>query len=185
MQTNLDLERRDGIRRHFTADWTAVAEFNPAYARYVEGERGRLGENHPLFLTQYALKTISGGGRLFSASQRAQLQGTHARQSAPRAGEIYVAGLDLGGQQWDGDENTKNEKRNHDASVLTIARAVMPSSDAVVQEPRLEIVEHVAFSGTSARRSCSRASRTCSAKCGVCGGSPSTRPGSARRWRGC
>ena len=148
VQTNLELERRDGIRRHFTADWTAVAEFNPAYARYVEGERARLGENHPLFLTQYALKTISGGGRLFSASQRAQLQGPHGRQSAPRAGDVYVAGLDLGGQEWDGDENATNEKRTHDASVLTIARAVMQPSDAIVQEPRLEIVEHLAFSGT-------------------------------------
>jgi hypothetical protein len=148
VQTNLELERRDGIRRHFTADWTAVADFNPAYARYVEGERARLGGNHPLFLTQYALKTISGGGRLFSASQRAQLQGTHARQSAPSSEEVHVAGLDLGGQEWDGDENTKNEKRN-DASVLTIARAVMPPSNAIVQEPRLEIVEHLAFSGTA------------------------------------
>jgi len=45
VQTNLELERRDGIRRHFTADWTAVADFNSAYARYVEGERARLGDN--------------------------------------------------------------------------------------------------------------------------------------------
>ena len=72
VQTNLEFERRDGIRRHFAADWTAVAERNPQYARYVEGERARLGENHPLFLTQYALKTVSGGGRLFAAAQRAR-----------------------------------------------------------------------------------------------------------------
>jgi hypothetical protein len=149
VQTNLELERRDGIRRHFTADWTVVAEFNPAYARYVEGERARLGENHPLFRTQYVLKTVSGGGRLFSGSQRAQLQGAHGRQNAPRAGDVYVAGLDLGGQEWDTDENTKNAKRTRDASILTIARAVMPPSDAIVQEPRLEIVEHLAFNGTA------------------------------------
>ena len=31
--------------------------------------------------------------------------------------------------------------------VLTIARAVMPASDALVQEPRLEVVEHLAFTG--------------------------------------
>jgi phage FluMu gp28-like protein len=29
------------------------------------------------------------------------------------------------------------------------SRAVLPQSDAVVQEPRLEIVEHIAFSGTA------------------------------------
>jgi Terminase RNaseH-like domain len=158
VQTNLELERRDSVKRHFTADWTAVAEFNPAYARYVEGERARLGENHPLFLTQYALKTVSGGGRLFSASQRAQLQGTHARQASPRAGEVYAAGLDLGGQEWgDGIEGDASETRlrgvstrGHDATVLTIARAVLPPDrDAVVPEPRLEVVEQVAFSGTA------------------------------------
>src|SRR5438034_983240 len=124
VQTNRELERRDGIRRHFAADWTAVAEFNPEYARYVEGERARLGEDHPLFRTQYALKTLSGGGRLFSGSQRAQIQGTHYRQHSRRAGEVYVAGLDLAGQDWDG-ENARVETRKHDATVLTIARAVM------------------------------------------------------------
>jgi hypothetical protein len=148
VQTNLELERRDGVRRHFSADWAAVAEWNPEYARYVEGERARLGENHPLFLTQYALKTISGGGRLFSASQRSQLQGTHARQSVPIAGEVYVAGLDLGGQEFEG-TGEQGTRSRHDTSVLTIARAVKPASDAVVPEPRLEVVEHISFSGTA------------------------------------
>ena len=151
VQTNRELERRDGIRRHFAADWTAVAEFNPEYARYVEGERARLGEDHPLFRTQYALKTLSGGGRLFSGSQRAQVQGTHLRHHGPRPGEVYVAGLDVGGQDREAIANGREAIRRtgHDASVLTIARAVMPPSDAIVPEPRLEIVEHVAFSGTA------------------------------------
>ncbi|MFQ6020225.1 MAG: hypothetical protein ACE5KW_05670, partial [Dehalococcoidia bacterium] len=83
VQANLERERRDGLRRHFQYDWTAVAEHNPAYARFVEAERQRLGEDHPLFLTQYALKTMSGGGRLFSPALRAQLQGQHRRLHAP------------------------------------------------------------------------------------------------------
>ena len=151
VQTNRELERRDGVQRHFAADWTAVAEFNPEYARYVEGERARLGEDHPLFRTQYALKTLSGGGRLFSGSQRAQVQGTHLRHHGPRPGEVYVAGLDVGGQDWEAIANGREAigRTGHDASVLTIARAVMPPSDAIVPEPRLEIVEHVAFSGTA------------------------------------
>jgi hypothetical protein len=147
MQANVELERRDGIQRHFAADWTAVAEFNPEYARYVEGERARLGEDHPLFRTQYALKTLSGGGRLFSGSQRAQIQGTHPRQHSPCAGELYAAGLDVGGQEFEGTGN-KEQGTRHDATVLTIARAVMPPSNAIVGEARLEIVEHIAFSGT-------------------------------------
>jgi len=142
VQHNLELERRDGVRRHFAADWTHVAEANPTYARYVESERARLGEDHPLFRTQYALRTIAGKGCLFSGSQKAQLQGRHPRQHAPKDGELYVAGLDLGGQNFDGQPDT-----DHDATVLTIARVVLPAGDAIVQEPRLEVVEHVRHVG--------------------------------------
>lgn len=137
VQRNLELQRKDGIQRHFEADWMEVASSNPAYARFVEGERERLGEKHPLFLTQYALKPVPGAGRLFSGSQRAQLGGSHARQHAPNAGETYVAGLDIGG------EGTGD----HDATVLTIARLIAPSPAALVQEPRLEVVEHIATTG--------------------------------------
>jgi len=153
-ETNLELERRDGIRRHFEADWTAVAEQNADYRRYVEGERARLGENHPLFRTQYALKTVSGGGRLFSGSQRAQLQGGHTRRREPNSGETCVAGLDVGGQAFGRSENLEPRAegreprtRAHDATVLTIARVIPPPSDAIVPEPGLEVVEHLAFSG--------------------------------------
>jgi hypothetical protein len=149
-ESNLALERKDGIRRHYQYDWQAVAECNPAYGRYVEGERQRLGESHPLFLTQYCLKPIAGGGRLFSPSQRAQLQGEHSRQSQPTAGETYAAGLDIGGESLSvmphplgcGSGNS-----HHDATVLTIGRLVFPPSDALVQEPRLEVVEHYCFQG--------------------------------------
>ncbi|MBI2913573.1 MAG: hypothetical protein HYY03_06605 [Chloroflexi bacterium] len=147
VQANRELERRDGRRRHFAADWTEVAALNPDYARYVEAERSRLGENHPLFLTQYALKTVAGGGRLFSGGQRAQLQGTHSRQHAPHGGEVYVAGLDLGGQELAETGDRRQETRTHDATVLTIARAVPPAAGAVVQEPRLEVVEHLSLTG--------------------------------------
>ena len=143
VQSNLERERRDGIRRHFRFDWAAVAELNPDYGRYVEGERDRLGENHPLFLTQYALKTVS-GGRLFRAGQRAQLQGTHPRQNVADRGESYVAGLDVGGQELDG---TGSGARDHDPTVLTVARLVSPPSDAIVREPRLEVVEQLTVAG--------------------------------------
>ena len=97
-QSNLELERRDGLRRHFEYDWQVVACHNPAYGRFVEAERQRLGESHPLFLTQYCLRTLAGGGRLLSTQQRAQLQGDQQRLSRRQPGETYVAGLDLAGQ---------------------------------------------------------------------------------------
>lgn len=138
MQHNLELERKDGVQRHFQADWIEVGAYNPAYARFVEAERQRLGENHPLFLTQYALQPVAGAGRLFTAVQRAQLQGRHARQHTPCEGETYVAGLDIGGQANGG---------ANDATVLTIARVNEAPSDAIVREPSLEVVEHIALTG--------------------------------------
>jgi hypothetical protein len=148
-QSNLELERRDGLRRHFEYDWQVVASHNPGYGRFVEAERQRLGESHPLFLTQYCLRTLAGGGRLLSTQQRAQLQGDHPRLSRPQSGETYVAGLDLAGQgALEGGEARPEERPNgRDASVLTIARVILPPSDALVQEPRLEVVEHCAWVG--------------------------------------
>ena len=146
-QHNLELERRDGLRRHFEYDWQVVAQHNPAYRRYVEAERERLGEDHPLFLTQYCLKTLSGGGRFLSHQQRAQLQGSHPRQHTPQAGETYVAGLDLAGEATPAASPAARPPAAHDATVLTIARVGYPARDALVQEPCLEVVEHYAWVG--------------------------------------
>ena len=159
-QANLEAERRDGVRRHFEYDWQEVARWLPDYGRFVERERQRLGETHPLFLTQYCLKPIAGGGRLLTASQRAQLAGTHARQAAPAAGETYVAGLDLAGaddnaplagsDDADGLADPTTDTRRpttRDATVLTIGRLVYPAREALVQEPRVEVVEHLAWTG--------------------------------------
>lgn len=146
-QANLEAERRDGERRHFEYDWQAVARCNPDYAAYVQAERERLGETHPLFLTQYCLQTIAGAGRLFSPSQRAQLPGAHERLRAPVAGEAYVAGLDLAGGEDDAPGGAAARSRPRDATVLTIGRLVYPAAGAVVEEPRVEIVEQIAWTG--------------------------------------
>jgi len=60
---HLEMERRDGVRRHFEFDWETVARHNPAYRSFVDAERARLGEDHPLFITQYLLRPLTGGGR--------------------------------------------------------------------------------------------------------------------------
>jgi len=47
-----------------------VAKYNLEYRQFVEAEKGRLGENHPLFRTQYALLPISGSGVFLSRANR-------------------------------------------------------------------------------------------------------------------
>jgi hypothetical protein len=79
------------LRLHYEVNWGEVAAFNEAYGEYVRHERDRLGPKHPLFLSQYALRTIEGGGRLFSAEALAAMEGSHARLQEPIAGERYVA----------------------------------------------------------------------------------------------
>jgi hypothetical protein len=97
-EANRELERKDGLKRHFRYDWQEVAEHNPDYRAYVENERQRLGEDHPLFLTQYCLLPIHSGGGFLSCQQRAQLAGEHERKHQPEPGKVYIAGIDLAGE---------------------------------------------------------------------------------------
>jgi len=97
-QTNLELEKKDGIRRHFRYDWREVGRHNPDYLKFVEGERERLGEQHPMFRTQYALLPVGHGGGFLSRQQIALVLGEHERQSQPEGGRTYIAGVDLAGE---------------------------------------------------------------------------------------
>jgi len=139
-QTNLELQRKDGIKRHFRFDWQEIAKYNKEYHHYVEGERERLGENHPLFLTQYALVPLHGGGRLLNHLQLAQIQGEHSRLPRREEGKFYIAGIDLGGE-----EASDNLHRypTRDSTTMVIAEI---STDNL--EPRLNIVELYSWTGT-------------------------------------
>ncbi len=147
-QSNLELERKDGVKRHFRYDWEAVGACNPAYSTYVQSEKERLGEAHPLFRTQYLLLPIHGGGGFLDPAQRARLQGAHCRLRQPVAGDVYVSGVDLAGQAEFSDSPAtvlRGEKPGNDAAVITIARILAasgPLETAVVQ-----VVEHLAFTG--------------------------------------
>jgi hypothetical protein len=142
-----ELERRDGIRRHFAADWRAVAACNPAYGRYVAGERERLGEAHPLFQTQYLLQPLPGSGRLLTPAALALVEGSHARlearpsAAAKPSGTLYVGGLDVGG------EALAQTRRDPDRTVLTVARVLPAPATTLVAEPSLEIVAIYAWRG--------------------------------------
>jgi hypothetical protein len=118
---------RDFLPRHHEAGWLEVAAANPLYGDYVRQERERLGERHPLFVTQYGLQCVADAGRLFSAADLLGLAGTYEREAEPSPGYRYVAGLDIGG-----------EGAKSDASVLTIAR---------VADRRCDVVAHIAWDG--------------------------------------
>lgn len=130
---NREIDARRGpdatVQLHHEAGWREVANSRPAYGRYVERERARLGAGHPLYLSQYELAAAEDAGRLFTNAQAKALQGRHPRLHGPQPGERYVGGLDLGG---DGD--------GADATVLTIAR---------VAGDRTEVVQHLRWQGAA------------------------------------
>jgi len=146
-QTNLELERRDGAKRHFSYDWEEVAKYVPDYRAYVEGERERLGENHPLFMTQYRLLPVRGGGGFLSVQQREQLQGKHLRQRRAKSGKTYVAGIDLAGEAEETEDLVKTVRERHDATVVTVSELDFTRADDVNHEPIVKIVEHYRWTG--------------------------------------
>ncbi|MFC1914625.1 hypothetical protein ACFLXF_05080 [Chloroflexota bacterium] len=147
-QANLGLEGRDGVKRHFRYDWEEVAGHNPDYLAYVQAEKERLGENHPLFLTQYRLLPIRGGGGYLSSQQRAQLMGEHSREHQTGQGRVYIAGIDLAGEA-EGEEDAalRALKPRQDSTVVTIGELDYSACDAVFREPRISVVEHYWWTG--------------------------------------
>jgi hypothetical protein len=120
-QNNLELEKIDGIKRHFRYDWQEIARYNQDYGRYVIQEKERLGEDHPLFRTQYALLPIKGGGGFLSRQQIAQMLGSHQRLRSPdKAGALHIAGVDLAGEA---------------AQEMSLLRGVCPERDSSVAFP--------------------------------------------------
>lgn len=141
---NLDHEGRTGERLHFEYDWSVLAALNPAYGAFVCREIARLGEEHPSITTQYLLRPLSAAGRLFSVAQRAALQGAHPRLHAPIPGEVYVAGIDLAGEdEQAADAEARLRSPRRDSTVVTIARVRRDDGSQV----RVEVVEHVWWTG--------------------------------------
>ena len=149
-QTNLELERADGLKRHFRYDWQEVAKYNPEYLAYVEAERERLGEDHPLFLTQYRLLPIRGGGGFLTYEQRAQLQGDHPRLRTPDPGLTYVAGIDLAGEAEEAEDAVlRSLKPRRDSTVVTIGELDWSAGETPDpnKQPRIKVVEHYRWTG--------------------------------------
>lgn len=143
-EINLAHERRTGERLHYEFDWRTLAACNPPYRAFVEGEIARLGSDHPTISTQYWLRCLSDAGRLFSAGQRAALNGTHPRCPSPLPDRTYVAGIDLAGE----DEQAEDARARalvprRDSTVITIGEVTRDAGGS----PVLRVVDHVWWTG--------------------------------------
>ena len=125
-----------------------IAEHNPLYGAYVQAERDRLGEAHPMFKTQYLLETIASEGRLFSPAQLAQMRGDHARRHSPREGRLYVAGVDIAGEDEAGvDQALRAAKPRKDSTVVTIAEIQRTEVAPGISANAARVVEHLYWTG--------------------------------------
>ena len=160
---NLELEERDGRRRHFEFDWTTLAALNPAYKQFVSSEIARMGIDHPVVRTQYLLHAVPGLGKFLSAKQRELLRGRHDRLRAPEAGgvvsgpsghgvsgrgvsghAVYVAGVDIAGEDEEAsDAALRALKPRRDSTVVTIGRVSWNDEGEV----GVEVVEHYWWTG--------------------------------------
>ena len=113
-----------------------MAEHDPAYGRHVEAERERLGADHPLFRTQYALEPVSTAAQLLGGAQLALLQGDHRPLDGPTPGRAYVAGIDLAGPA-EVDPADEGRRRAVDRTVITIAEVDRPADLTI---PRARVV---------------------------------------------
>ncbi len=150
-QQNLESERRDGKQRHFEYPWWVVAEAAPAYGTFVEGEKARLGEGHPIFRTQYELKTISGAGRFLTDAQIDMMRGSHQSMDGASDAAQYVAGIDVAGEDEESEGAALRRLRpRKDSTVVTIGRVEFVEVAGSL-EPRIEIVRHYWWTGEKHR----------------------------------
>lgn len=157
---NLELEERTGEKRHFEYDWRAAASCNPHYKQFVEAEIARLGKDHLAIQTQYFLRPISGAGHFFSDMQRLMLAGSHTWEPVPQDDEfdskliawqleqqgepgIYVAGLDVGGEERADPSDPERVNTKRDSTVLTVGRI----SFNELGLPELKVIHHAWWTG--------------------------------------
>ena len=87
------------IKNHFEYDYTVAAKYNPKYAKYVEGEKRRLGENSDEFRMSYMLEWIIERGMFVDIVKFEENNGeTSLERVMSDRQATHVAGIDIGGK---------------------------------------------------------------------------------------
>ena len=87
------------IKNHFEYSYEVAAKYNPKYAKYVEGEKKRLGENSDEFRMSYKLEWIIERGMFVDIVKFEQNNGeTSLERVMSDRQATHVAGIDIGGK---------------------------------------------------------------------------------------
>lgn len=91
--------RASHIRNHFEYDYQVAAKYNPKYAKYVEGEKRRLGEDSDEFRMSYKLEWIIERGMFVDIVKFEDNNGeTSLERVMSDRQATHVAGIDIGGK---------------------------------------------------------------------------------------
>lgn len=84
------------VKNHFEYDWKVAAKYNPRYAKYIEKEKRRLGEDSDEFNMSYNLRWILSRGMFFNMTK---FEKDNARFDLERVSsdkvKLHVVGIDL------------------------------------------------------------------------------------------
>ena len=143
------LEAADGVKRVFMVTPEQVGAENAHYAAFVEGQVRSKGRNHPSVRTELFNEPVDTAAGLFPERRRALMRGTHRRLRCPAPGEVYLALVDVGGQD-EGATSAFAElvNPNRDYTVCTMVRIVRPADGAARVGPTYEAVDVAAWQGT-------------------------------------
>lgn len=152
IHANQEAEAGDGRRRHFAYPWWLVAESNPAYGRFVEAERARLGPEHPMFVTQFELRELGQDAGLFTRAMVEAMHGDHERRERAEGEGVWVAGLDVAGGSEDvTDELARERTPRQDSTVLLVGRVEWVEVGDEARERVVRVEEAIRWTGRSHR----------------------------------
>ena len=144
-QKKLELEREqqaDGVQRVFLVDAAQVIAENPAYKLFLDAQVRKFGRLHPIVASEYFLEPIDASGGLFDHRRRALMRGDHPRQVQPQPGQIYVATLDVAGEDEAAtDPIARLARPGRDYTVATIFQVLYPPPDTYAPGPTFQAVD--------------------------------------------
>lgn len=144
-QKKAELERAqaaDGIQRVFMVSPDEVTADNPPYGVFLAAQIATHGRHHPIVASEYFLEPIDGAGGLFDPRRRSLMLGTHSRQTSPSPDSLYVATLDVAGQDEAAtDPIAALAHPARDYTVATIFEVHLPPKSALQRFPIYRAVD--------------------------------------------
>jgi Fe2+ or Zn2+ uptake regulation protein len=116
------LETQDGQQRVFVVSPYDVGAENAHYLEFVENQVAMKGRQHPTVRTEFFNEPVDVAAGLFPPRRRMLMLGHHKRESRPKEGAVYVALIDVGGQDEATTEILDNPGRDY--TVCTIVKVV-------------------------------------------------------------